>query len=421
MNKLEMARAMDEKDVLREFRKQFVSPSDQIYLDGNSLGKLPIKTKTIVQEVVDTQWGQTLIGGWNAHWLELPQRLGDKLARLLCAPPKSIHVGDATSVNLYKLVYALRATNQYGPHLITDALNFPTDNYILQGIAQQFNAPPVVKVVYENEVVPSIEQLKAAIAATPGIVCLSLVSYKSAYLYTMELLNRWAEQHKSIIVWDLSHAVGAVAIDLQKSQTKAAVGCTYKYLNGGPGSPSFLYADPAIVSSLQSPIKGWFGHRNPFDFSPNYLPAEGVDQFKAGTPAILSLSAMEPGVDITLDAGIDNIRAKGLALGEYFLDLVYEKLTGVGFRIESPTEAASRGSHITLSHEESWRICKALLAGDEHGLKIIPDFRPPNFIRFGFAPLYTGFEDLYVTAERLHTIVEEKQFTAYDATQTGVT
>ena len=303
-----MARAMDKKDVLREFRKQFVSPSNQIYLDGNSLGKLPIKTKTNVQEVVNTQWGQALIGGWNAHWLELPQRLGDKLARLLCAPPKSIHVGDATSVNLYKLVYALRATNQYGPHLITDALNFPTDNYILQGIAQQFNAPPVVEVVYENEVVPSIEQLKAAIAATPGIVCLSLVSYKSAYLYTMELLNRWAEQHKSIIVWDLSHAVGAVAIDLQKVKRRPRWGVPTN-TSMGDRSPSFCMQTPPL--SL---------HYNPQSrvglviathlTSHQIISCRGVDQFKAGTPAILSLAAMEP-VDITLDAGIDNIEPKG--------------------------------------------------------------------------------------------------------------
>lgn len=421
MNKRQEAQERDRKDPLATFKASFFHPENEIYLDGNSLGKLPLKAKEKIALVVQEQWGENLIRSWNDHWLDLPKRLAAKLALLLSVDAKEILVGESTSVNLYKVAHALIQSGRYPKQFLTDSLNFPTDNYILEGISRENDIEKPICIEYTSDLKADLNLLKEQIIAHPGVICLSLVSYKSAYYYPMKALNLHAKKHNSIIIWDLSHAVGAVAIDLKETQTLAAIGCTYKYLNGGPGSPAFIYLDDSLIPHLLSPIQGWFGHAKPFDFSQDYLPAKGIEKFEAGTPTVLSLAAMETGIDLTLTAGIEMIRKKSLALSNFFLDTFHTELAPLGYVLESPEKEEERGAHITLSHQASWRICQCLLKGKEERPKIIPDFRPPHYIRLGIAPLYTGYEDIWHTLERLKEIAHNKEFEQYSDVRPTVT
>ena len=421
MNRREKAKERDRKDPLANFKASFFHSKNEIYLDGNSLGKLPLKAKENIAMLMQEQWGENLIRSWNDHWLDLPKRLAAKLARLLGVDAKEILVGESTSVNLYKIAHALIQSGHYPKQFLTDSLNFPTDNYILEGISRENAMEKPICIQYTSDLKADINLLKNQIIAQPGVICLSLVSYKSAYYYPMKVLNLHAKKHNSIIIWDLSHAVGAVAIDLKETNTLAAIGCTYKYLNGGPGSPAFIYLDNSLIPHLMSPIQGWFGHAKPFDFSQDYLPAKGIEKFDAGTPTVLSLAAMEAGIDLTLTAGIESIRIKSLALSNFFLDTFYTELTPLGYVLESPEKKDERGAHITLSHKASWRICQCLLHGKEQRPKIIPDFRPPHYIRLGMAPLYIGYEDIWHTLERLKEIALNKEFEQYSNVRPTVT
>jgi kynureninase len=421
MIKLKKAQEKDQNDPLASFKKEFHHAENEIYLDGNSLGKLPLKTKETMQTLIDHQWGNKLIRSWNEHWLDLPNRLANKLARLIGAKSNEVIIGESTSVNLYKLAHALMHTHLYPKQLLTDALNFPTDNYILEGLSENYNYPPTLCIRYPNDLRADLNEIKKVLKSNPGILCLSLVTYKSAYYYPMLEINQWAKEHQSVIIWDFSHAVGAVNIDVKKTQTLAAIGCTYKYLNGGPGSPAFLYLDNTLHDQIKSPIKGWFGHQKPFDFADTYHPAEGIQQFYAGTPAVLSLAALEVGLDITLSAGIKAIRKKNEALTQFLLQEVESELISLGYAIESPKAVSERGAHITLSHDESWRICQCLLNGKDDRPLIIPDFRPKNYIRLGIASLYIGFEDLLVTVHRLKEIIVHKEYLNYSQKKPRVT
>ena len=421
MNTLEFAQQCDQLDELAAFYDRFHHPKDLIYLDGNSLGKQPIVAKDIIDEVVTEQWGERLIRSWNEHWLKLPQQIGDQIAQLLKVNASEINVGESTSVNLYKLAHALVRSGRFGNQLITDSLNFPTDNYILEGIQLQLNLKTIITIQHPSDLEADLEVLKEKIVRNPGVICLSLVSYKSAYRYPMKMLNDFAKEHQSIIIWDLSHSVGAVDLDLKASNTLAAVGCTYKYLNGGPGAPAFLYIDQSLVSVLETPIQGWFGHSQPFDFSAEYVAAKGVAQFKAGTPQILSLASLKAGLSITLEASTKRLQAKSQQLSTYLLSLIETELTPLGFKLESPTDHEQRGSHLTLSHEESWRICQCLQHPKPNRPTIIVDFRPDRFLRIGITPLYTRFEDLWLTSERIKEIVTTKEYLNHDGTKPVVT
>lgn len=421
MNHHTLAQEKDKNDLLAPFRDKFHHPENEIYLDGNSLGKLPLEAKELLREAVEKQWGTHLIRSWNDHWLDLPKRLARKLGHILNAKENEITVGESTSVNLYKLVQALVHSGKYGNQLITDSLNFPTDNYILEGIAQKQQLPPPLLVEYSSDLEADLDRLKNTIKEQAGIICLSLVSYKSAYLYPMQALNAWAEKHQSIVVWDLSHAVGAVAIDFKATQSLAAIGCTYKYLNGGPGAPSFLYLDAALHDAVDAPIQGWFGHARPFDFSSHYEPASDITKFDAGTPTVLSLVAMEAGINLTLAAGSEAIRTKSEALTSFFIEQAEQVLFPLGYKLETPIAPRERGSHVTLSHPESWRICQCLLHGKKDRPKIIPDFRPDRYLRFGFAPLYTTFKEVVESVERLKEIVETEEYLHYDNSRPQVT
>jgi kynureninase len=421
MKELSEIKKWDAEDPLARYRSHFVHGQEEIYMDGNSLGKLPLETKKKMEETLSNAWGKRLIRSWNEDWLELPLRLAAKYASLLNAAPEELLIGESTSVRLFQIVQALLQLKKYPLRLVTDSLNFPTDNYILEGLAEMHSKEAVYRIDYPDEINANLDHLKKAFEEKPGIYCLSLVSYKSAFLYPMKTINQWAAAHDSIIVWDLSHAVGAVAIDLKAAECKVALGCSYKYLNGGPGAPAFLYVTQELYPSLKNPIQGWFGHQSPFEFDPKYTPAEGIQRFAVGTPPVLSLQAMESGVDITLQAGIKNIRAKSIKQTELFIQLFKEKLKPLGFQLESPEDSQIRGSHVTLSHTESWRICQALLQGIPNGPVVIPDFRPPRFIRFGIAPLYTRFEEIYTVVHRLEQIVHSQSYLQFDQKKPTVT
>jgi kynureninase len=353
---LSNAKLLDKKDVLSKFHSLFYHKKNEIYFDGNSLGKLPLKAQKTIEEAVQKQWGEGLIRSWNQYWLSLSSRISDKYSELLGAEKGEIIIGESTSVSLYQVTYALLKEGSFPKHLSTDILNFPTDLYVLEGLEKSFGIPSLKIISYKNEVEAEIEILKASIKNNPGIICLSLVSYKSAYLYPMKQLNRWASKHHSIIVWDLSHAVGAVAIDLKETETMIALGCTYKYMNGGPGAPAFLYINEEWHSKLLNPIQGWFGHQRPFDFSKKYEAAKSIKRFASGTPAILSLLGMEAGIDITLEAGIKLLQEKSIQQSEAFIKEIIQQLVPLGFSIESPLDHCKRGSHVTISHYASWQI-----------------------------------------------------------------
>ena len=409
----------DAQDPLAAFYDRFSHNPNEIYLDGNSLGKLPLGVSDQLQEVISQQWGQNLIRSWNDHWLEATHRIGGKLAGLFRADPEELIIGESTSVRLFQIAQALVKASLFPNRLLTDSFNFPTDQYIIDRISKQFFSQPAVCIDYdESSVYADLPLLEKAFQNQPGIYCLSLVTYKSGYVYPMQQLNELAAENNSIIIWDLSHAAGVLDIDFKETRTKVAIGCTYKYLNGGPGAPAFLYVEKALLNQLENPIAGWFGHARPFDFSPHFQAATTIQKMAIGTPSILSLVALEKGVEITLEAGIEAIRQKSREQTQFLFDLLRTKVEPQGIKIESPSDPQYRGSHISISHPEAWRIVKALQKGSP---EVVPDYRPDRFIRLGIAPLYTRFKDLFDTVVRLETIISSKEYSQYSTEKPQVT
>ena len=411
----------DNNDDLKSFKSRFVNNENEIYLDGNSLGKLPVVTENDLITAVKNEWGQNLISSWNDNWLKMSEKINFKMSKLINSDNDEVLVGESTSVNLYKILYCLLDSNQYKKNLVTDCLNFPSDNYIVEGLKDYTEKKEITILNYNNNLSCNIDILKKSIQENPGIYCLSLVTYKSSFLYPIKELNEFAKNNKSIIVWDCSHAIGVVDIDVKDSKTKAAIGCTYKFLNSGPGSPSFLYVSKDILNHLQNPIKGWFGHSKPFDFENKYKPADNINKFNAGTPSVLSLIPVNTGLDLVLEAGIMNIRNKSIELGEYLIKIINIELNKFDVKITSPIESKSRGSHITIQHNEAWKICKLLIKGDKNRKRIIPDFRPEKNIRLGFSPLYVSFIDLYETVIAIKDILGNKEYLKIDDSKPEVT
>ena len=411
----------DNTDNLKTFKSKFINNPNEIYLDGNSLGKLPVESIKNLNEVINNQWGVNLIRSWNDNWLKLSEKTSFKMSKLINSDNEEVLVGESTSVNLYKILYSLLNSCQFKKNLVTDCLNFPSDIYIIEGLKEYTEKKEITVINYGNNLSCNINILKKSIKENPGIYCLSLVTYKSSFLYPIKELNEFAEKNKSIIVWDCSHAIGVIDIDVKASKTKAAIGCTYKFLNGGPGSPSFLYVSNNLLSHMQNPVKGWFGHLKPFDFENKYEPAKNINKFKAGTPAVLSLVPVNNGLDLVLEAGIKNIRNKSIELGEYLIKIINIELNKFDVKITSPIESKSRGSHITIQHKDAWKICKLLVKGVKNRKKIIPDFRPENNIRLGYSPLYVSFIDLYETVITIKEILENKEYLKIDNSKSEVT
>ena len=398
------AERLDADDPLARFRERFVvADDDLLYLDGNSLGRLPVASRDRLHAVID-EWGDRLVGGWH-EWIDAPQRTGDALAEVLGARPGQVLVTDSTTVNLYKLVHAVLDADPALRRLATERENFPTDRYVLEGIA---TARGLELVVFEPA--DPVHGPQPDDIPRDTLVVLSHVAYRTGALLDMAAIDPLAT-----VIWDLSHSAGAVPIDLAARGIRYAVGCTYKYLNAGPGAPGYLYvADP---DALRSPIQGWFGQDDQFAMERPYAPAAGITRFMAGTPTILGLAAVEEGVRVTAEAGIEALRAKSIAQTELLIALFDEWLVPLGFTLGSPRDPARRGSHVALDHPEAWTICRALI----EKVGVVPDFRGPNTVRLGVTPLYTRFVDVYDAMERLRDLVARGEQRTVDATRSRVT
>jgi kynureninase len=420
---LARAQALDKQDPLGKYRQYFV-PGEEgtVYLDGNSLGKLPAETVHTMKNAVREQWGERLIRGWNEGWYQQPARVGKKISQLIGAHPEEVIVADSTSVNLYKLAYGALKLKEKRTEIISDDMNFPSDLYVLQGLVRQFGNRHTLRLLKTADGVSSdLTELLRMIGRQTALVCLSHVTFRSSYMYDMAKVTELAHMRGAMVLWDLSHSVGVVPVALKEANIDLAVGCTYKFLNGGPGSPAFLYVRKELLEKLDNPIQGWFGERGPFEFKLNYRTPEGIRKFMTGTPPILSLSGLEPALDLVLDAGIQAIRTKSVAQSEYLIGLAEEWLLKSGFRLGSPPNAERRGSHVSLRHAEAYRICRALgdpAVGDQ---VVIPDFREPNNIRLGISPLYTTYQEIWKAMDQLRHILDKKIYERYPRSREVVT
>lgn len=397
------ALARDAADPLASFRDEFAIEDDgRIYLDGNSLGRLPYRTLARVEHVVANEWGRTLIGSWE-QWMDMPTRVGDLVGTsLLGARPGEVVVADSTTVNLYKLAAAALDLRSGRRVIVTDDQNFPTDRYVFEGLAA---ARGVEVRVFESDPVygPDGDSLGAALRAGAAdgsdvaLVSLSHVGFKSGALADMAVLTWLAHEVGALALWDVSHSVGSVPVDLTEAGADLAVGCTYKYLNAGPGAPAFSYVRSELQAELRQPIWGWFGQRDQFEMGPRYDPLPGIRQQLAGTPNIVGLACVEEGVGLIVRASMPALREKSLALCEWSLALFEQSLAQLEFSLASPREGNRRGAHVSLRHAEARTICELLI--DELG--VVPDFRAPDVVRIGLAPLYTRYVDVWDAFERL--------------------
>jgi len=420
---LSYAVELDNQDALKVYRDQFVIKDPSlIYLDGNSLGRLPVKTTESMDMAINEQWGDRLIRSWNEGWYHQSIRLGKKIAQIIGAHPDEVVVSDSTSVNLYKLVYGALKMMKGRSEIVSDDMNFPSDLYVLQGLIKQFDDTHTLRLLKSPDGISSdMTELVRMIKRKTALVSLSHVTFKSSYMYDMERVTELTHMHGALVLWDLSHSVGSVPVSLNRANVDMAIGCTYKYLNGGPGSPAFLYVRKDLQEELVNPIQGWFGDQNPFEFKLHYRQSEGIRKFLTGTPPVISVSGLGPALEMVLDAGIGSIRKKSVAQSEYLISLAREWLYSHGFRLGSPEYAEKRGSHVSLKHAEAYRICKALIDPGVCNRVIIPDFREPNNIRLGITPLYTSFEEIYSALDQLRYIMEQKVYEKYPRTKDTVT
>jgi kynureninase len=391
------AERLDAGDPLARFRERFViDEPEAIYLDGNSLGRLPIATRERLRELVG-QWGSELVSAWH-EWIDLPERVGDLLAaEVLGARPGEVIAADSTTVNLFKLASAVLDTRPGA--VVTDTGNFPTDRYVLDGVARRHGRELRL---FEPDPLhgPRPDQVEAACSdGDVALVSLSHVAYRSGALADLEAIGRSAA---APVLWDVSHSAGAVPIELERRGIELAVGCTYKYLNAGPGAPAFLYARKELQERLRTPIQGWFGQREQFRMERAYDPEPGIRRFLAGTPPILALAPVEEGARLVGEAGIDSLRDKAAALTNLVVELHDAHLAPLGFELASPRDPDRRGAHVSIAHPDAWRISRALI----ERARVVPDFRGPDSIRLGVPPLYTRFTDVYDALERLRALVE---------------
>lgn len=379
--------ALDRADPLRGLRDRFHLPDGVIYLDGNSLGAMPLHVPERLRTVLIEEWGRDLITSWNRHdWVGLPRRVGDKIARIIGVEPGSVVATDSTSVNLYKVVSAARGLTDRTA-VLSDSGNFPTDLYVMASLGDLRIVEPA--------------EIPAAITDEIGVVALTHVGYGSGRMHDLAAVTAAAHAAGAIMVWDLAHSAGAMDLDL--GQAEFAVGCGYKYLNGGPGAPAFVYVRPDLLASFRNPITGWFGHASPFDFSLDFAPAAGITRAQVGTPHVLSMAALDAALDVFDGIDMAAVRAKSLALTELCMDLVAS--SGLDLPIVTPRDADARGSQVCFAHPEGYAIVQALI---ERG--IIGDFRAPDIVRFGFAALYLRYVDVFDAVAALGEVVRAEAF-----------
>jgi kynureninase len=413
---LSRARDLDAADPLAPFRDRFLIADPQlVYLDGNSLGRLPEATRERLRAAVDEEWGRDLIRGWD-RWIGLAAEVGDALAAaVLDAAPGEVVLSDSTSVNLYKLAAAACAARPGRDVIVTDDDNFPTDRYVLEGVAAE-RGMRLRTVRTDIDAGVSTEAVRAALGDDVALVSLSHVAYRSGAIADLPTVTAAAHDAGALVLWDLSHSAGSVRVPLGSAGVDLAVGCTYKHLNGGPGAPAFLYVRRELQPVLRQPIWGWFGQRGQFEMGEGYDPVETVERFLVGTPPVLGGYAVQEGVRLVAEAGIDRIEAKSRALGAYAIALHDAWLAPHGFALASPREDARRGAHVTLHHPAAWQISQAL-----RETKVIPDFRTPDRLRIGLAPLYTRFLDVFTGFDRLRMVMDSGSWRAQPADRARVT
>jgi kynureninase len=390
--------SLDAGDPLRSFRDEFHVPEGVVYLDGNSLGALPKKTPERLRALVEDEWGRDLIRSWNQHdWIRFPRRIGDRIATLIGARAGEVIAADSTSVNLFKL---LAAGVQLAPgrrFIVSEKKNFPTDLYIAQGLSELVGSVELRMV--------EREELEAAIDDDVAVLMLTHVDFRSGEIHDMARLTAHAHAHGATIVWDLSHSAGALPVHLNEAGADFAVGCGYKYLNGGPGAPAYLFVAERHQNDIDPPLSGWLGHAAPFAFDTDYRPATGIDRQQCGTPSVLAMAALEVGVEILNRADMKLVREKSKRMGDLFLQLVDERCGGHDLSPACPRDSDRRGSQVSLHHGESYPIIQALIA---HG--VIGDFRAPDVMRFGFTPLYLRYADVWDAVEILRDILETEAY-----------
>jgi kynureninase len=396
----ELAQTLDERDPLAEFRDRFIIDPDSIYLDGNSLGCLPRATPQRLDRLVREQWGRRGVRGWEEGWIDLPLEVGERLAAAaLGAAPGQVVIGDSTTVCFYKLACAALDARPERREIVTDVDNFPTDRYVLEGIARA-RGMKVKWLRFDSSAGPSTAAVASAIGPQTALVSFSHVSYRSAHIAELPEINALAREAGALALWDLSHSAGSVPLALDADGVELAVGCTYKYLHGGPGAPAYMYVNSALQARLRQPVWGWLGRREPFEMAPGYVPAEGTRSFLSGTPPVLALAAVDEGVRVVADAGIDSIRAKAIKLTELAIALADERLRPLGVSVASPRQVERRGAHVALAHPDARALCARLI---ERG--VIVDFRRPDVIRLGLAPLTTRFVDVWDAIETLRVLL----------------
>ena len=392
--------ALDRDDPLRDFRARFELPADTIYLDGNSLGALPRDTAPRLQKLIAQEWGGSLIGGWSGidgghGWVDLPQRLGDRIGRLIGARLGETLACDSTSVNLYKLLSAALDLRPQRRVILSETGNFPTDLYVAQGLVQQHGGRHQLRCV-------GADAIDAALDEDVAVLMLSHVNFATGRMHDLAALTARAHAVGALVLWDLAHSAGAVPLDLTGADSDFAVGCGYKYLNGGPGAPAFLHVAQRLQAQVHTPVSGWFGHAQPFAFRGEYTPAPGVSRMLAGTPPVLGMTALEVGVDLMLEAPMAALRGKSLQQTDLFMRLVEQEL-GDEFGIVTPREPRQRGSQVCLRHAQAWPLAQALIAQG-----VIGDFRAPDILRFGFAPLYGRYAELWDAVAVLKRLVQTR-------------
>lgn len=386
------AEALDGADEVAPFRDRFVLPEGVIYLDGNSLGPLPKATPARVAQVMEQEWGGSLIRSWTEHgWIDLQFRVGEKIGRLIGAAPASTVVADSTSVNLFKLLAAALDQRPGRMVVLTEDGNFPTDLYMAQGLAA---------LLQHGHELRMVRDVASALDNTVAVLMLTHVNYRTGAMHDMAALTHAAHEAGALVLWDLSHSIGAVPLQLEADAVDLAVGCGYKYLNGGPGAPAFLYISPDLLADVRLPLTGWLGHAEPFAFESGYRPAKGVARAVVGTPPILSLAACEVGIDIALEAPMAAVRAKSLRLADMFIALMDAHCPE--FRLLTPRQPAIRGSQVAFAHRDGYAIMQALIERD-----VIGDFRAPDALRFGLAPLYGRYVDVWDAVAVLRDVMRE--------------
>jgi len=393
---LDKARQLDSADPLAFTRERFRLPDGVIYLDGNSLGAMPKATPAALTRTIEDQWANDLIASWNKHgWIDWPTRIAARLAPIVGARPSELLIADSTSVCLFKLLAAASKARPGRKTILSQKRNFPTDLYVAQGLAEMLGLR--VKAVDADEIVDAIDDDTAAVTVTH-------VDYRSGAFYDMQAVNDAAKAAGSLVVWDLSHSAGAIEVDLNGNGAELAIGCGYKYLNGGPGAPAFLYVAEALQEALHSPLQGWMGHSEPFAFVDDYRPAQGILKFLTGTPSVIALAALEAGLATFDGIAMRDLAAKSRSLSQLFIDEV-EGRCGSEVSLASPRDPAGRGSHVVFAHAEGYAVMQALIARG-----VIGDFRAPDLMRFGFAPLYNSHVEMVRAADILAVILTTREW-----------